>query len=75
MTADDVRKMLKRACEKAGSNRAWAAANDVTAAYVSDVLLGRREPGPSICAALGVERVVVQTVDYKQLSKRVSKKK
>jgi hypothetical protein len=31
----------------------------VSAAYVSDVLLGRREPGPSILKPLGL-RVVVR---------------
>lgn len=69
MTASDVRAMLKRACEKAGSNRAWALARDLSPAYVGDVLNGRRDPGPAICEALGIERVVVETVTYKKARK------
>jgi hypothetical protein len=57
----EVRQMLERACEKAGSLRAWARNNSVSAAYVSDVILGNRKPGPTICAALGVEAVAGQT--------------
>jgi hypothetical protein len=57
MTADDVRKLLKTACDKAGSLRAWARENHLSAAYVSDVLLGNRQPGPTICEALGIEAV------------------
>ena len=55
MTADEVREILRRACKKAGGMRAWARAHGVSVAYVSDVLLGRREPGPSICAAFQLE--------------------
>jgi hypothetical protein len=57
MTADDVRKLLKTACDKAGSLRAWARNNNLSPAYVSDVTLGKRAPGPSICEALGIEAV------------------
>lgn len=59
MTADNVRALLKRSCDAAGSQSAWAKANNATPAYVSDVLAGRREPGPAICEALGIERVVI----------------
>jgi hypothetical protein len=60
MTSDQVRGMLRAACKKAGSLRAWARQHDLSAAYVSDVLLGRRAPGPAILEAFGLkaERVV-----------------
>lgn len=77
MTADDVRGILKAACEGAGSNRAWAKANDVSPAYVSDVLLGRREPGPAILEPLGLEAVEERHVTYRRVrtgSKRHSKR-
>jgi len=37
---------------------AWAKANGVSPAYVSDVIQGRREPGEKILKALGLKRVV-----------------
>lgn len=37
---------------------AWAKANGVSPAYVSDILAGRREPGKLVLDALGLERVV-----------------
>ncbi len=59
LTAADVRDRLRAACKAAGSQAAWATANDVTAAYVNDVLLGRREPGAAILRGLGLVRVTV----------------
>ena len=66
MTTDDVRDLLKRACERAGTQGAWAKAHEVSAAYVSDVLLGRRDPGPAICEALGLEAVPATTYRRKK---------
>lgn len=68
MTADQVRALLARKCREAGSQRAWAKAIGVTPPYVHDVLLGRREPGPAILRALGLERVV--TVTYRRAAGR-----
>ncbi len=46
--------------EQAHPNQgAWAQAHKVAASYLSDVLNGRRDPGKSILAALGYERVVL----------------
>ncbi len=42
-----------------GKQEAWGAAHKVAASYLSDVLNGRRDPGKSILAALGYERVVL----------------
>jgi hypothetical protein len=55
---DEVRKLLQKACEQAGSQRAWAMQHNLTSPYVSDVIAGARSIGPAICAALGVEKVV-----------------
>jgi hypothetical protein len=54
----DVLEILRRACADAGSLRKWASANDCSAAYVSDVLAGRRDPGPKILKALNLSREV-----------------
>jgi hypothetical protein len=54
MTADDVRNLLRRACEQAGTAAAWAKNHDLSAAYVSDTLSRKREPGPAILRALGL---------------------
>lgn len=55
MNADAVRGLLERAVGGAGSLREWARRHKLSPAYVSDVLAGRREPGPSICDAFGIE--------------------
>jgi len=49
---------LWKACEQAGSQKAWAEKNGVSPSYVTDVLLGRRAPGDAITHRLGFERVV-----------------
>ena len=54
----DVYSRLLAACKKAGSQKKWCELNDVSPAYLSDVLNGRRDPGPSIYQRLGLVRVV-----------------
>jgi hypothetical protein len=58
MTLDEVIALLRRRCEAGGGQNAWAKANGVSGAYVSDVLSRRREPGQSILDPLGLEKVV-----------------
>lgn len=53
----DVVMLLRRETEKTGQ-KAWAERAGVSPAYVNDVLHLRREPGKSICDALGLERIV-----------------
>lgn len=55
MTIEDVLARLRGAIEKAGGSSSWARENDCSASYVSDVLGGRREPGPAILRRLGLE--------------------
>lgn len=57
MTTDEVRTLLRRECEKAGSQKAWAIAHKVDGTYVGDTIRGRCDPGPAICKALGLRRV------------------
>ena len=64
MTAADVRHLLKIACRDAGSQQAWAYGVGVSPAYVTDVLIGRRDPGASILDALGLRKIVTyETID------------
>lgn len=57
MDIEDVRNILRKACEAAGTQKAWAEANGVSPQYVNDVLQGFREPGEAILSALGIEKV------------------
>lgn len=58
---DDVRDLMRLEIKARGSQRAYAKAAGVSAAYVSDILLGRRNPGPAIAKHHGLTyRVVVQ---------------
>ena len=55
MNADEVRNLLRRVCQTAGSAAAWAKDHDLSPAYVSDTINKRRDPGPAILEALGIE--------------------
>lgn len=59
MTEDEVRDLLRQACERAGTKTAWATKHGLSLAYVSDVLVGRRGPGDGILKGLGLEREVI----------------
>ena len=59
MNTESVLEMLRKACAEHGSIRAWARENKLSPMYVSDVLRGKRDPGPGLCAALGLERQLV----------------
>ena len=66
ISTDEMRQVLREACEVAGSQSAWAKANGLSSAYVSDVLAGRREPGKSIAQVFGYEPVTM----YKELPRK-----
>lgn len=57
-TEDEIRAMLAKLREEAGGTRALAESLELSASYVSDVLNGRRAPGPDFLKALGMRRVV-----------------
>ncbi len=69
LSEEAVRSRLRDAVDVAGGQRAWARLHKFSAAYVNDVLLGRRAPAEKVCAALGITRRVAYTVEYK-LTKR-----
>lgn len=69
MTEEDVRALLRLACDKAGSQRAFARKHKLSAAYVSDVIRGSRTPAHSICKALGLTRAVRYLVEYRKHGK------
>ena len=56
---------LRRQCEQSGSLRKAAIALGVSAAYLSDILSGKRQPGPKILAPLGYSRTVARTTAYR----------
>ena len=58
LTVMEVRALLRRECEEAGSQREWALAHGITMTDVSYVLTGRRPPGPTLLRALGLTRVI-----------------
>jgi hypothetical protein len=57
MTDEQVRRLLRAACEKAGSQSEWGRTHGIAQQYVSMVLNKRRPPGPQILEALGLARV------------------
>jgi DNA-binding transcriptional regulator YdaS (Cro superfamily) len=67
MTEAKIHDMLRLSIAAAGSLRAWAREHGLSAPYVSDVMRGNRSFGPSICEALGIERVN-GTVTYRRKS-------
>ena len=56
MTLDQILKRLRSLVTIAGSQAALAKTMGVTPSYLSDVLQGRRAPGPAILKYLGLER-------------------
>lgn len=59
LDALDVFRRLRAACEAAGGQAAWAARHDLSAAYLSEVLNAKQEPGPRILEALGLKCVTL----------------
>lgn len=57
VTENELRDILQKACEKAGSQKAWAGANDVSAGYVNDILQAKRGFGKSVLKALGYKEL------------------
>ncbi|WP_375275579.1 helix-turn-helix domain-containing protein [Methylorubrum thiocyanatum] len=57
LTVDDVRARLSTAIREAGSQKLFAARAGVSAAYVNDIIHGRRAPGERVLAAIAVQRV------------------
>lgn len=58
MTEPQFLALIRRECDKAGSQSAWAAAHGITGAYLTDILRGRRAPAAKLLKAMGYERIV-----------------
>ena len=59
MHPDSVRAHMRHAIRLLGSQKAAAKRWGISPQYLHDVINGRRQPGKSVCDALGFERVVV----------------
>ncbi|MEL6061833.1 MULTISPECIES: helix-turn-helix domain-containing protein [unclassified Methylobacterium] len=57
LSRDDVVVRLKAACVAAGGPAAFAKRVNIRATYLSDQLSGRRPPGPSVLAELGLRQL------------------
>ena len=55
ITDKELLKILREACEKAGSQRKWAVDNGFSPAYVNDVLQGKRYISEAMAKKLGYE--------------------
>lgn len=63
MDIQGVTEMLRR---MVGRNQAaWAKKHDISAAYVNDVLNGRRIPGNKITRAMGLEKALLWRTPYR----------
>jgi transcriptional regulator with XRE-family HTH domain len=60
-TNKDIIKRLKQLSQEAGSQAALAAKIGISTPYLSDVINGRRDPGPAIRQFLGIQKVVGYT--------------
>ena len=58
MNKEEVRALLAEATKEAGSPGAWSKKHSIAPAYVIDVLNSRRDAGPLILTALGIEKTV-----------------
>jgi transcriptional regulator with XRE-family HTH domain len=67
MTSEDVRIVLKKFM-RGQSLRTFGRGCGLSAAYLSDVLRGNREPGPAILNILDLEKV--ENVNYQAKPKR-----
>lgn len=64
---DPITILQSRLDEK--SLRAVASDLGISAPYLSDIMLGRRKPGPKVLKALGMERTVERVVIYRRKRK------
>lgn len=60
LNIDQVAKLLRR--QVRGNQAEWATRHGISAAYVSDVLRGRRLPGKKITQAMGLEGALLWRV-------------
>lgn len=63
---DHIRGLVRQAEQSVGGQKALASQWGISVQYISDVLRGYRDPGKSILAALGYERVIL----YRKIDKQ-----
>lgn len=68
MTEQEARERLRAAIQAVGGQRRFAEAHGFSPAYVNDVLRGKRDLAERILAVIGIERVVVHQVTYREKS-------
>lgn len=59
LTEEDARVRIRQLADQAGGVCALASLLGVSPSYVSDVLSGRRAPGPRFLAVVGLKKVVL----------------
>lgn len=59
LTIEDVLELIRREVKACGTQQAFAVKVGITQGYVNDILRRKREPGPKVLEALGLEKVVV----------------
>lgn len=57
-TSDEVRQKLRQAACDAGSQKALAERIGVSSAFLSDIILAKREPSGAVLSFLGLRRAV-----------------
>jgi transcriptional regulator with XRE-family HTH domain len=66
MSNIDPRAILQKRLDAGISMRTLATELGVSAAYISDILAGHREPGPAVLDPLGLECDVTVTKTYRR---------
>ena len=66
ITREEMTDLIRAAAQEAKSQRALAHKWGVSPSYITDLLQGLRDPGPTILDAMGYERVVF----YRKKEKR-----
>lgn len=62
----DPVELLRAGVAAAESLRQYADSIGCSAAYISDILRGNRDPGPKVLKALGIDRKVETQITYKR---------
>ena len=66
-SADEVRTLLRSKAIEAGSQRKLAKQMGCSAAFITDVLKGKREPTGPVLAYLGLRRDVLHEISYRRV--------
>jgi hypothetical protein len=66
MTEQEAHSILVTAMDRAGGVSPWAKQQGISAAYAYDLKAGKRPMSDRIAAAIGLERTIVRTVEYRE---------